>query len=49
MYYSKFKQLKRYEKPIVTEYTLAPAARLLAGSEGGIAGLPGDPIEEILP
>ena len=49
MCYSNFKQLKRYDKPTVTEYSLTPAARLLAGSTGSPTGLPEDPIEELLP
>lgn len=43
------KKSKQYEKPIVTEYRLASAARLLAGSTGSPTGLPEDPIEELLP
>ena len=49
MCYSNFKQLKRYDKPTVTEYSLTPAARLLTGSPGMPTGLPEDPTEWPLP
>ena len=49
MCYSKFKQLKRYEKPIVTEYTLSSAVRLLAGSEASGVWPPQDPVIIDLP
>ena len=45
MCYCKNKKFKRYEKPIVMEYRLTPAARLLAGSTGA----PDDPEEQDLP